>query len=234
MDSNTTRRGLLATAGVLSFAGLTSGSAAARHAIGEKDARLSRLIILHDRAQKECERFDIEIEMPARQECVAAINALPVEPDPPHVESETTFVNAFGDTVRLSTKNVGTAAVARKLINDPSWADMGDDDWRRAHVEIAAAADRRDAMIAEQSTRRKALENQARTHFRIHEIAARSTELDDRRYKLWRAVITASASGLEDMVEKLDFISRTTLDDEIDNQVFAAIGADIRAFAGAA
>lgn len=232
--SSISRRCVIAAASALSFVGLPSVAVSAKRPRSEKSARLSRLIVLHDRARNECERFDKEIEMPAHQECVAAIAALPIELPPAHVESATTFVNAFGDTVRLSTKNVGTAAVARKLINDPSWSDMGDDDWRRAHIEIATAADRRDAFIAEQSARRQALERETRTCFRIDAIASRSNELDDRRYKIWRAVIMAPAAGMPDLVRKLDFIKRTTLDDEIDHQVFAAISADIRTLGGAA
>lgn len=74
--------------------------------------RLQRLMALYDRAEAECERFDVAVEMPARQACAAAKKALPIEQPPPHEQSATAFVNVFGETVRLSTENVGTAAVA--------------------------------------------------------------------------------------------------------------------------
>jgi hypothetical protein len=235
MDSSSSRRSFIGGAGLLVGGSLMSAAAIATAPPAEAtNARLLRLIALHDRAEAECERFDAEVEVPARQACAAAIRALPAELPPPHEQSATTFVNVFGDTVRLSTENVGITAVARRVINDPSWVDMGDDDWRQAHREIAAAGDRREAVLAGQAARRKALEEQTRASFRIAALAARSNSLVDRRDGLWRAVITMPAATLADVITKLDFIDRTTQPSEIDGDMFAGISADIRHLAGEA
>jgi len=169
--------------------------------------------------------------MPARKACAAALEAYPAEPSPPHEESSTTFVNMFGDTVRLSTEKIGTAAVARKVVNDPSWTDIGDEDWRQAHREIAAANERRDAVLAEQAARRRVFEEKTRAKFRIDEIAARSIALEDRRYQLMQVAIKTPAANLADVVTKLAFIERLFEDDEVDADVFSAIRTDVRRLA---
>lgn len=234
-NATTTRRALLGGgSAIIAAAMLTADFGASAHPLPRPNDRLRRAMALHDRIETECERFDVEVEMPAREACGVVIAAYKDEPPPPHEESATTFVNVFGDTVRLSTDRVGAGAVARKVVNDPTWADMGDKDWRQAHRELADAHDRRDAVISAQAGRKRAFEASTLAKFRIAEIADRSSTLSDRRYRLWQAAMTTPATTLADVVTKLDFIARTTSDDDADPDVFAAIAADVRGLAGEA
>ena len=229
----TTRRSLLSGSTAIMAAALlaTSTGTSARPTPRPSD-RLRRAMDLHDRIESECERFDVETEMPARQACAAAIAAYQAEPPPPHEESATTFVNAFGDAVRLSTDRIGAGAVARKVVNDPTWADMGDDDWRQAHRELAAAHDRRDAVLAAQAKRKRDFEAATRARFRISEIADRSNTLADRRHRLWCAALATPAANLADVTTKLDFIARTVADSEVGHHELHAIADDVRRLAG--
>ncbi len=218
------------------LAAMIPGSSAAATNSGaiQTRRRLDKAIALHDRAEAECERFDREEETPARNAFVAALEACSNEAPPPHEESATTFVNVFGDTVRLSTDGIGSGAVARKVVNDPTWADMGDEAWRQAHREIVAAHHRRDAILAEQAARRAAFEKETRAAFRLDAIVARSNSLSNRRHRLLRAALTIPAASLADILTKLDFIDRTIGSDEVDGDVFAFISSDIRILAGEA
>lgn len=232
-SNDTTRRALLGgSAAVLAAALVPSGGEASPHALGRSSERLRRAIRLHDRVGTEYERFDVEVESPALRAFATAIAAYEDEPPPPHEQSATSFVNAFGDLVRLSTETLGGDAVARRVVNDPDWADMGDEDWRQAHREIAAAYDRRDAVVAAQTARKREFEAAMRARFRVDELADRSTALADRRYRLWRAAVETPAATLADVVIKLDFIARTAAEDEMEPPVFAAISADVRRLAG--
>lgn len=232
MRTHTSRRGFIGGAGLLAAGSLAPVAAAATEARAtHNSARLTRLIALHDRVNAECERFDDEVETPAREAWAAAIEAYPAEMPPPHEESRTSFVNVFGDAVRLSTSQIGVAANARKIVSDPTWSEVGGEDWRQAHREIADAFDRRNAILAEQAARRSSFEASARERYRIDAITAWSNNLDDRRVSLWQAAVASPAASLADVLAKLAFIDRTTATDEIEGDVFAAISVDIRRLA---
>lgn len=235
MTTQTTRRALFGGgSAVVAGMVLAKGGIAAAYPPQLVDDRLRRAMALYDRVEAECERFDVEVELPARQACVAAIAAYQAEPPPPHEESATTFVNAFGDTVRLSTDRIGAGAVARKVVNDSTWADMGDEDWRQAHRELAAAHDRRVAVLAAQAMRKRDFEAATRAKFRISELAERSKTLADRRYRLWCAALATPAASLVDVKAKLDFIARTVADSEVGHHELVAIADDVRRLAGEA
>lgn len=229
-----TRRSLIGNGGALVAAAiLTAGRDASAQSAVSPNARLHRAMALHDRVDAEYQRFESEVVGPARQACHAAIEAVPRETPPPHEQSTTTFVNMFGDTVRLTTENVGIMAVARRVAADPDWSNTGDEDWRQAHREIAAAGDRRDAVLAEQAGQRELLEKEKRSAFRIDEIEDRSIALADRRDRLWQAALSTPASTLGDVVAKLDFIDRTVSEDVGEHEL-RVIAADVRRLAGEA
>lgn len=234
-DVSTTRRALIGGgSAVVATMLLATGAVARARPLPRPNDRLRRAIALHDRADAECARFDVEVEMPARKACGAAIAAYQTEAPPPHEQVATTFVNAFDDTVRLSTDRIGADAVARKVVGDPTWADMGDEDWRQAHRELAAAHARRNAVLGAQAQRKQQFEAETRAKFKLHEIAARSDALDARRYRLWNFVLAIPAAGWTDVTAKLDFISRTVMDDEVGQHEFAAVAGDVRRLAGEA
>ena len=106
MTTETTRRALFGSAGLVALAAAVPAVAGARHDLAPNNGvnpRLLHTIVLRDRAEAECDRFDEEVEMPARKACTAEKAALPVEEAPPHREVATTYVNLFGEPVRLST-----------------------------------------------------------------------------------------------------------------------------------
>ncbi|MEH3099811.1 hypothetical protein [Sphingomonas adhaesiva] len=209
------RRAILGGVGILAAigAGPAVAATAAPRQPASASARLLRAIRLYDRVDAAWDRFDKEVEMPMHKALSDAFEAQPKEAEPPHEEALTTFVNAFGNTVRLSTASIGSVGVSRRLVSDPSWADMGNEEWRQAHREIAAAGDRRDAIIAAQKSRRAAFEADTRRRFRFDEIVARSECLSDRCYALWGGIVQMPAASLADVVAKLDFVDRTSSDD---------------------
>ncbi len=162
MTTETTRRALFGGAGLVALAAAVPAIAGARHALPQDaqaampavNPRLLRTIALRDRAEAECDRFDEEVEMPARRACAAEKAALPVEEAPPHREVATAYVNLFGETVRLSTARVGSVASARQMVRDPKPSDMEHPEWRQARLELVALADERDAIVAAQTARR--------------------------------------------------------------------------------
>ena len=233
MISDTSRRVFIGATGTLAMASLIP-VAAARASVSRINPQLLRLMALHDRVEAECERFDVHVEAPAREACVAAIRNLPAEAQPPHQQCTTTFVNAFGERIRLSTENVHALTTARAIANnDPFWADA-DEDWKQAHRELVAATDARNAVLAGQTARRKALEQETFARFRIDAIAARSEALAERRCRLWWAAVSSPVACLNDVVTKLDFINRTIPLDECTSETFVAIAADVRQLAGEA
>jgi hypothetical protein len=237
--TETTRRALLGGAGLIAAATLPAFAAVMPTSTTVKTSatvspRLARLIALHDRAEAECERFDVEVEMPARRAYNAALQAQTKEEEPPHEEVATTFVNAFGDTVRLSTSRVGTCAVAAKVATDPTWADMGDADWRQANLELFEADNRRRAIIDKQLERRKAADDVIRRRFRMDDLLDRVDALAERRDRLWGATLDHPAASIADVIAKLDLIKRTHPEDDPAEYVFAAIAKDVRALAGEA
>lgn len=232
MDTDTTRRSLLrlGTGAAVAVATVLVPAAAGALSPTSTNPRMLRAIALWERLNAECARFDSEVEVPARKAWKAACDARPIEVEPPHRQSATTFENAFGETVRLSTANVGTAGIARRVKTDPAWADMGGDDWQQAHHELAAAADERDAIIAAQRERKQAHDDAMRDQHRIREITARSAQLFDRQYRVWNAIVAMPAAGLADIDTKLQFFESSGYDDE-EAHVLAAVAKDVRRLA---
>ena len=208
MTTGTTRRALFGGAGLVALAAAVPAIAGAQHALPQ-DAqaampavkpRLLRLIALRDRVEAECDRFDEEVEMPARRACAAEKTALPVEEVPPHREVTTTYMNMFGETVRLSTARVGSVASARQMVRDPKPSDMDDPEWRQARLELVALADERDAIIAAQTARREAREAEIVARHQVARLAARSSTLADRSYALRSAAIAMPATSMADIL----------------------------------
>jgi len=239
MTTETTRRALFGGAGFVALAAAVPAIAGARQALpqtGEAampavNPRLLRVIALRDRVEAECERFDEEVELPARRACWAEKEALPVEEAPPHREVTTTYVNLFGETVRLSTARVGSVASARQMVRDPQPSDMDHPDWRQARLELAALADERDAIIAAQTTRRKAREAKIDARHQVARLAARSLTLVDRSYALRSAAIAMPATSMADILTKLEFVDRVGCEGDPDF-VLASITADVRRLTG--
>ena len=230
MTTIASRRAVIGAAGLV--ATVAAIPAFAEHAPGSAtNPRIRRAIRLHDALDAQSDRFFKEVEEPVGRALDAALAAYPAEARPPHEVSNTTFVNTSGEVVRLSTEGVGTAAVALRVIHDPSWADYGDEDWRQAFREIGAAHERRNKIIVEQDARHEEFKQETRIRFRIREIATRSDQLFDRKYAMWLAVIATPAASVQDIVTKLDFLQRTAEEDQIDAHVFEAISADIRRLA---
>lgn len=227
------RRAIIGAAGLAAVVSIVPGVRALASPVQGTGSRLTRLIALHDRVLAACERFDECVEGPARRACDAAIAAHPAEPPLPHEQSVTTFVNVEGQTRRLCTSQFWIEGPARRVADDPTWADVGDEDWRQAHREIAAAFDRRNAAIAAQAARKREFEAEMRARYRLAEIASRSEALYDRRWNIWQAALQTPAASLGELVTKLDFIGRMAGDEAGDDE-FAAIAADLRRLAGEA
>ncbi|MDF2810477.1 MAG: hypothetical protein K0S56_1508 [Microvirga sp.] len=232
MRSVASRRSFMSAAGIAAIASLSIAAEPAKASRPSCTPRLMRLIALYDRADVQCDDFDREVEMPARDACRAAIDALPSEPPPPHVESRTTFENAFGESARLSTSVPGIVASARRWLSDPAFAGPELEDWRQAHREILEANEKREALIAAQTEQRRALEAEERSRFRIEAIAARSAALARRRDDLGDAVLEMPAANLRDLTAKLGFIERLVSPGEVTEHEFAFLSADIRRLAG--
>ncbi|MDR6789552.1 hypothetical protein J2Y58_002925 [Sphingomonas sp. BE138] len=229
MTRPTTRRALIGGACVFALADTAASAKSAPSAT--VSTRLARLIALRDRADAAFSRYDAEVEAPAYDALKAIMAACPAEPDPPHRSVQTTFINVNDEVTRLSTAGFSDST-ARKMRDDPTWADMGADqpEWRQAFIELADLADERDAIIADQQARREAYEQRARERLRIDEIQKRSDELSRREYSLWEAVIDEPATNLADVLAKLDLMKRTGRDDE-DGYLLTAISRDIRGIA---
>lgn len=232
MTVHTSRRALFGGAGLIAVAALTKCASTSAHAAAI-NPRLLRVIALHDRAQAACDRYEAEVETPAHNAFAAAKASYPVEALPPHRESASTFINCDGESIRLSTKNAGTVGAARRVAHDPSWSDMGEADWREAHISLAAAADERDAIIKAQEERRSAFVDDMRSKLRIDAISNRSTVLSDREYNLWHLAIITPAASLSDVMAKLNFVDRAGRAN-LDSFVLVAISADVRRLAGEA
>lgn len=239
MTTETTRRALFGGAGLVALAAAVPAIAGARHALPQDvqaampaiNPRLLRTIALRDRAEAECDRFDEEVEMPARRACWAEKEALPVEEAPPHREVATTYVNLFGETVRLSTARASSVASARQMVRDPQPSDMDYPDWRQARLELVALADERDAIIAAQTARRKAREAKIDARHQVARLAARSLTLVDRSYALRSAAIAMPATSMADILTKLEFVDRVGCEGDPDF-VLASITADVRRLTG--
>jgi hypothetical protein len=236
---NTTRRDLLrfgtsAAAYAAGAAIVVGGAALASEAKGATpgvNPRLLRAIALRDRAEKAVNRFDDDVEMPARRAYAAAAKALPAVPAVPHRSVATTFINTEGEEKRLSTDMIGAAACARRVANDPTWSDMGDEVWRRANCELAALADERDALVATHQANHDAAVQRLQATHRLDALSERSEALSTREFKLWLAAIAVPATGLPDVLTKLDFVERTR-GGSMSEDVLEAIHADVRRLAG--
>ncbi len=230
MAKETTRRALIAGAGLAAAAALAHcGSAPARAAAGTSP-RLARLIALQGRAWTAYDRYTDDVEEPTIDAYYAALKGYTPEPEPPHQETATTFVNVHGNNVRLSTAEPGNVITSRRFVSDPAWATMGDADWRQARRENAAAADARDAIIAAQEARKQAHDDAVRARLGLYAIEARSLALSDREYALWEAAISEPAHRLADIVAKLDMNDRLG---RVDNdRVLTALAADVRRLTG--
>ncbi len=241
MTTETTRRALFGSAGLVALAAAVPAIAGTRQALPENDKpampavnpRLLRLIALRDRVEAECDRFDEEVEMPARRACWAEKEALSVEEAPPHREVATTYVNLFGETVRLSTARANSVAAARWMVRDPQPSDMDHPDWHQARLELVALADERDAIIAAQTARREAREAEIVERHQVARLAARSSTLADRSYALRSAVIAIPATSMADILTKLEFVDRVGCEGDPDF-VLASITADVRRLTGEA
>lgn len=241
MTTETTRRALFGSAGLVAFAAAVPAVANARHGLAQNNEaampavnpRLLRLIALRDHAEAECDRFDQEVEMPARRACLAEREALPAEEAPPHGEVATTYVNLFGETVRLSTARVGSVASARQMVRDPKPSDMDYPEWRQARLELVALADERDAIVAAQTARREAREAEIVERHQVARLAARSSTLANRSYALRSAAIAMPASNMADILTKLEFVDRVGCEGDPDF-VLASITADVRRLTGEA
>lgn len=235
MTTETTRRALFGGAGLVALVAAVPAVAGARHGLAQNNvaampavnSRLLRIIALRDRVEAECDRFDEEVELPARRACWAEKEALPVEEAPPHRQVATTYVNLFGETVRLSTARASSVASARQMVRDPQPSDMDHPDWRQARLELVALADERDAIIAAQTVRRKAREAKIDARHQVARLAARSLTLVDRSYALRSAAIAMPATSLADILTKLEFVDRVGCDGDPDF-VLASITADVR------
>jgi len=238
MTTETTRRALFGGAGLVALAAAVPAIAGARHGLPQNDKatmsavnpRLLRVIVLRDRAEAEYERFDEEVETPARRACEAEKAALPVEEVPPHREVATTYVNLFGETVRLSTARASSVAAARQMVRDPQPSDMDYPDWRKARLELAALADERDAIIAAQAERRKAKEAEIDARHQVARLAERSSTLAGRSYALRSAAIAMPATSMADILAKLEFVDRVGSDGD-PGFVLEFITADVRRLA---
>lgn len=238
---NTTRRDLLrigtSAAAYAAGAAIVVGGAAlvseARSAAPAVNPRLLKAIALRDRAEAAADRFDEQVHTPALKAFGAARDALPPVDPVPHESVATTFINAFGDKVRLSTERVGSTAIARRLRKDPTWADFGDEKWRQAHREVEALAERRNAIVAAREAERNAAVEQLSHRHGIDGFYARADALSDREYALWRTAMDMPATGLPDVLVKLEFAQRTR-GSEMADTVLEAMHADIRRLAGEA
>jgi hypothetical protein len=172
--------------------------------------RLLRAMDLYDEAEKAASDFEERIHAPALGAFNQAVNAEvgSATTDIPHEMVRTTFINAFGEEVRLSTDRIGAGAAARKVRDDPSWSDMGDEDWRAAHCELANALDRRDAALAEQAANHAAIRDRLRREHGIKALLDRSETLSNRCFSLWNAALNVPARGIDDVAAKLDFAVR--------------------------
>lgn len=233
MTHQPSRRSFIAGASLVALSPVAAQAATAGgQASAPSNPRLGRTIALHARAMAAAARFDDAVHTPALKAFGAHVDAYPVEPEPPHEEVETTFENWDNQIVRLSTKNVGSRGPAERVVNDPTWGDMGDEDWRQAFRELYALHQRRDAVIAKQKARREAYKADARDHFQIKRLAERERALADRAFALWEAVLDTPAFGLGDVLLKVAWIE--SLDDERHEAEFAAIAADIKRLASGA
>ncbi|MFD1789694.1 hypothetical protein ACFSC3_19240 [Sphingomonas floccifaciens] len=194
--------------------------------------RLRRAMALHTRAALECERFDVEVHSPASQAFAADLAAYPHEPEPTHEQVATTFVNWDEKEIRLSTNSVGSRASADRVVNDSTWADMGNENWRQAFRELHALHQRRDGVIAEQKARLAAYRSAARKRHQLAKLEARAGCLADRSVNLWRAVLATPSQGVADMAAKVAFIEKH--DDETGGYEFAALAADVKRLAAGA
>ncbi len=187
---------------------------------------LSRAIALHGRAEATEGDFYENIEKPAHAKYAAALKAYPVEPPPPHEEVATVFLNLDEDEVRLSTAAVGSRAIGERVTNDPTWADMGSEEWRQAHRELYAAHVRRDAIIAGQTQRFERFKREASARFRIAAINDRSNTLSNRRYGIYVLIIKMPVATIGDLATKVAFIERHE-DDPNDFEI-EAVFADVK------
>lgn len=232
MTAHTSRRALFGGAGLIAVAALAKCGSTPAHA-ATVNPRLLRIIALRDRAEEAWQRFERDVEAPTQKAYAATLAAEPIEMPPPHVETPTSFVNVHGKNVRLTTANAGNVVTSRRFVSDPTWAHMGDADWRQARRENAAAADERDAIIAAQKERRAALEAKMEAAFGLEAIEQRATQLLEREYDLWRAAISMPATTMADITTKLAFVDRVGRTDA-EGCLLSALTADIRRLAGEA
>lgn len=232
MTVHTSRRALFGGAGLIAVAALAKCGSNPAHA-ATASPRLLRVIALRDRAEAAWERYERDVEAPTQKAYAATVEAEPVETPPPHRETPTSFVNLNGEDVRLTTANPGNVATSRRFVSDPTWASMGDADWRQARLENAAAADERDGIIAAQKERRAAFEAKMEAAFGLQAIEQRATQLLEREYDLWRRVITMPATSMADITTKLAFVDRVGRTDT-EGCLLAALTADVRRLAGEA
>lgn len=238
--TQTTRRALIGGAGLAgvvliapALAAATQSSAVRGADQGTASPRLLRVMALHAQAEATAARYEAEVEAPARaayaQEAEAARERFmrPV----PHESVATTFININEDEMRLSTDRVGSVACAHRVVNDPTWADMGDDVWRQAHHELAAADDRRKAIEAAQQSRFDAAKSSARARYHLDAIDERSESLSQRQYELWRAALGMPSSSLADAVAKLDFIDRSGGAEGVEEYSLEVLSRDVRRLA---
>lgn len=237
METTTSRRAFIGAASMASAIGLTSQDVLLANASPSNPAlaspRLLRAIALHDRAARECGRFDEEVELPARARCASALKTALEEatPDVPHETVTTTYVSILGNTVRLSTDKVGADVISRRLANDPTWADIGDEDFRQAHRELLAATERREKLLERQMDEHSAIKARVRSEHRIQAIADRAEALANRQDALWDAAISFPSRSVADMATKLAFVDRTSSRHMAD-YILDALGADARRLAG--
>lgn len=231
MGTATTRRAVLG--GLSAVASLTGIGSVPAHAMSTVSPRLARLIAAHDRAYAAYEHHSEHVDEPATEAYYAALKSYQPEAEPAHRSVSTTFENFEGQTIRLSTERWAIAATARRVRDDPSWADMGAEqpEWRQANIELADLADERATIIAQQKAREQAHDDACRARLGLDAIERRSEALSDREHALWEAVVDEPANSLADLVAKLDMNDRSG---RIENDAFvAALAADIRRIAGA-
>ncbi|MBB3347343.1 hypothetical protein [Sphingomonas sp. BK069] len=233
MTRSTTRRALIGGAGLLAVAGVAQCAAPAHagSAAAAGSVRLRRLIALQQRAYEISEQYWDEVGHPAHQAFNAAKAAYVGEPEPPHRTTKSSFINLNDERHTFSTEGF-MCSTARRVRDDPEWADMGEDDpeWRATHIELANLADERDAIIAEQQRRQKEYEDGELARLNIFGINNRYDQLCDRDFALWDRAMFEPAETLADMVLKIDATkaSGRELDDA---SLIVPLMADIRRLA---
>lgn len=161
----------------------------------------------------DCDRFDTEVHMPALTACAKAVSEVA------HERTRCTFKNINHEHISLSTEDVASVAMARRVLAD-GWT-KNDPDYQSTLTELAKAADHRDAKIAS-----------IRKRFDIDRLDKREDELSALLCDAISTVVFTKVRSLDDLADKVAFITETeswTIEDYQER-----IAADIGDLAGRA